>query len=98
MGRPPEGKAEKMFKDIGKKIDELLKDLNTAKDEAKVEYADRIEELKRNAEKLKSEFHHFKDTHKDRWEEAESSLEKAGKELIHAFESVFKKSDKQKKT
>ena len=89
-----QGKAEHLFKDIGKKIDELIEDLNAAKDQAKVDYADRIEELKRNAETLKGEFKNFKETHKDRWDEAEASLEKAGQELKNAFDAVFKKTGK----
>ncbi|UII32682.1 hypothetical protein LVD17_02385 [Fulvivirga ulvae] len=89
-----QGKAEHLFQDIGKKIDELIEDLKVAKDQAKVDYADRIEELKRNAETLKGEFKNFKETHKDRWEEAETNLEKAGQELKNAFEAIFKKTGK----
>ena len=89
-----QGTAEKMFKDIGKKIDELIQDLNEAKDQAKVEYADRIDEIKRNAETLKEEFFNFKETHKDRWEEAETNLEKAGRELKKAFDVLFSKKPK----
>lgn len=91
MEKESKGKAENLLKDIGKKIDELIEDLKVAKDQAKVDYADRIEELKKNAETLKGEFNTFKETHKDRWDEAEASLEKAGKELKNAFEAVFSK-------
>ncbi|MBL6445481.1 hypothetical protein JMN32_04130 [Fulvivirga sp. 29W222] len=89
-----QGKAEHLLKDIGKKIDELIADLKVAKDQAKIDYADRIEELKRNAETLKGEFKSFKETHKDSWDEAEKSLEKAGQELKNAFEAIFKKTGK----
>lgn len=91
MGRKSEGKAEKMFKDIGKKIDELLQDVHEAKEKAKVEYAEQIDELKRNGETLKKGIDDFRETHKDRLDEVESSLERAGRELKHAFEAAFSK-------
>ncbi|ELR71884.1 hypothetical protein C900_02259 [Fulvivirga imtechensis AK7] len=97
MGRKPEGKAEKMFKDIGKKIDELIQDLDKAKERAKVEYADEIEELKRNGETLKSGFNKFKENNKERWEDIEASLEKAGNELRNAFDAAFSKKSKTEK-
>lgn len=96
MKKKPEGKAEKMFTDIGRRIDELIRDLQGAKNQAKVDYADRIEEIKRNAETLKKEFTNFKETHKDRWEEAESNLERAGEELKKAFDALFTKRAKEK--
>ena len=80
-----------MFKDIGKKIDMLVADLKKAKDQAKIEYADELEELKRNGQKVKSEINDFKTKHKDKIEEVETRLEKAGTELKRAVEAVFKK-------
>jgi len=94
MGRKPEGKAEKMFKRLGKKIDELLGDIDQASDRAKEEYSDRFEELKRNKETLKKEFGDFKDKHKDKWTELESGLEKAGKEIRDSFNRAFSKDKK----
>ncbi len=91
MGRKPEGTAEKMFKRFGKKVDELLNDLDKASDKAKEEYADRFEELKRNKETLKQEFSEFKEKNKDRWDEIESGFEKAGREIKNAFTQAFKK-------
>lgn len=91
MGRKPEGKAEKAFKNIGKKIDELLADLRDASTHAEGEYSDRIDELKRSGEKLKEEFGNFKDKHQDRIDEVEANLKKAGEDLKNAFTSAFKK-------
>ena len=91
MGRKPEGKAEKAFKKIGKKIDELLADLKEAGSHAEEEYADRIDELKGSGEKLKEEFSNFKVKHQDRIDEVEANLKKAGEDLKNAFSSAFKK-------
>lgn len=96
MGRKPEGSAEKMFKRLGKRIDELVKDIEGATDRAKEEYADRFEELKRNKETLKNEFGDFKERNKDRWEEVETSFERAGQEIKNAFKAAFKKKETKK--
>lgn len=94
MGRQPEGTAENMFKRLGKKIDELLKDVEEAGDKAKDKYADRFEELKRNKESLEKEFSDFKNNNKGRWEELENGLERAGSELKKAFGKAFPGSKK----
>ncbi len=91
MGRKPEGKAEKAFKRIGKKIDELLADLKEAGSHAEGEYSDRIEELKKSGNKLKDEFSNFKEKHQDRIDEVETNLRRAGDDLKSAFNSAFKK-------
>ncbi len=93
MGRKPEGSAEKMFKNLGKKIDALIQELNETKNQAKEEYADNINELKRSGETLKKEFTDFKDNHKGQWEDVESSLKNAGEELKNAFDATFKNKD-----
>ena len=97
MGRKPEGKAEKMFKRLGKKIDELLSDVDKASDKAKEDYADRFEELKRNKESLKKEFGEFRENNKDRWDEIENGIERAGSEIKEAFSKAFKKKEDTKK-
>jgi len=97
MGRKPEGNAEKMFKRLGKKIDELLGDVEKASDKAKVEYSDRFEELKRNKETLTKEFGEFREKNKGRWDEIENGFDKAGKEIKAAFSNAFKKEEDTKK-
>ncbi len=91
MGRKPEGKAEKTFKKFGVKIDEMIADLQKLKEKARENYGDRFEEMDRNAEKLKDEFNQFKERNKDKWDEVEDKLEKAGKELAGAFKTAFSK-------
>lgn len=93
MGRKPEGKAEKMFKDLGKKIDKLIEELKVAKAQAGDEIDDRVEELKRNRDTLKDRFKDFRED--DRWSEVEKNLENAGKELKKAFKTTFAKKDKE---
>ncbi|MDH5474680.1 MAG: hypothetical protein OEX22_03210 [Cyclobacteriaceae bacterium] len=95
MGRNPEGKAEKMFKKIGKNIDKLLSQLDEAKGDAKVEYSDRIEELKRNGESLKEEINKFKTNHKEVFNDIEEGFEKVGKEIKEVVDKTFKKKKKE---
>jgi lysyl-tRNA synthetase class I len=82
-----EGKAEKFFKDFGKKMDQFLVELKDAGTRVEADMQDKYEELKVAAEKLKKEAEN-----KERWKEVENSLKKAGSELENAFKTAFKKS------
>jgi len=89
-----EGKAEKMFKDLGKKIDNFMEELNGASSNLKDEFSGRFEELKKSKDSLGDEFDSFKEKNKDKWAEVETSLDKAGEELKNAFQAAFSKSQK----
>lgn len=80
----------------GKRLDELMEDLNAFKDRAKVEYADEIDELKRNKDTIKDEFNEFRDKHSDRIDEIQSRLETAASEIGKAIEATFRKMSKEK--
>jgi hypothetical protein len=80
------GKAEKLFKNFGKKVDEFVAELNQAGERLNKDFEDRFEELKGSAEKLKKEA-----GNKERWKEVEDSLKRAGKELENAVKVAFKK-------
>ncbi len=91
MSTNPQGSAEKMLQDLGKRVDELIKDLHEAKDKAKVEYADQIDDLKKGRDKIQSEIDEFRERHKERFDEIETRLDAAGKELKKAFDAAFAK-------
>lgn len=80
------GKAEKFFKEFGKKMDQFMVELKEAGTRVETDMQDRYEELKVAAEKLKKEAES-----KERWKEVEASLKKAGEELNNAVKSAFKK-------
>lgn len=86
-----EGKAENKFKNLGKKIDEMMGDLADLRENMKDKYGDRWEEINRNKDKLESEISEFRERHKSRFDEAERSMEKAGAEIKNAFEAIFSK-------
>ncbi len=85
------GKAEKVLSDLGKKIDELIKNSFQEKGELKEEINNRIEELKRDKEKLESELKGFISRNEGKWKEAEIYLKRAAEELKKALEVVFQK-------
>lgn len=81
-----EGKAEKAFKNFGKKMDQFMTELNEAGIRLNKEAEQKFEELKKSAKKLKKEM-----DDKERWKEVEASLKKAGQELENAVKAAFKK-------
>jgi glucosamine 6-phosphate synthetase-like amidotransferase/phosphosugar isomerase protein len=83
-----EGKAEKFFKEFGKKLDQFLAELKVAGSRAEADMQEKYEELKDAAERIKKEAEN-----KERWKEVENSLKKAGVELENAFKSAFKKKE-----
>ncbi len=90
MEENQEGKAEKFFKDFGKKLDQFLVEVKDASTRVEADMQKKYEELKIAAEKLKKEAEN-----KERWKEVESSLKKAGAEMENAFKSAFKRKENQ---
>lgn len=89
-----ERKAGETFRDLGKKLDQMIADLDELKVNLREKYGDRWEEINRNKDKLEDEINQFKERHKDRFEEAETNLERAGREIKKAFEAIFAKKPK----
>jgi hypothetical protein len=86
MEQPNEGSAEKFFKDFGKKMDQFASELKDASSRAEVDLQKKYEELKVAAQKFKNEA-----GKKERWQEVEASLKRAGEELENAVKAAFKK-------
>lgn len=81
-----EGKAEKFFKEFGKKFDQFILEAKDAGNRAEADMRSKYDELKAAAERLKNEAND-----KERWKEVETSLKKAGAELENALKTAFKK-------
>jgi hypothetical protein len=86
-----QGKAEKSFRNFGKKVDGFIQEFQEAADKLEQEFKVKYEELKISAEKLKKEAEN-----KDRWQEVEQSLKKATDEVANAFKAAFKKREENK--
>jgi phosphoglycerate-specific signal transduction histidine kinase len=83
-----EGKAEKAFKDFGKKLDQFFGEAKEASTRVESDLKKKYEELKASAEKLKNDTEN-----RERWKEVEASLKKAGIELENAVKAAFKKKE-----
>ena len=89
MGRKPEGNAENMFKKFGKNVDSFISDLSDVKGNSNDEFKSRLEELKKSKDTLEDKFKGFKEENKDKWEDVQSELERAGQEFKKAVNNLF---------
>ena len=89
MGRKPEGNAEKMFKTFGKKVDSFISELSDAKENGGEEFKSRLDELKKSKDSLEEKFQDFRVENKDKWEDVQSELERAGEEFKKAVNNLF---------
>ena len=88
METDEEGKAEKILKDFGKRLDQFYGEAREAGTRVEADLRKKYEELKSSAEKLKTEA-----KNKERWKEVEVNLKKAGEELENALKAAFRKKD-----
>ena len=89
MGRNPEGNAEKMFKKFGKNVDSFISELSEAKGNSNEELKSRLEELKKTKDALGEKFKGFKEENRDKWDDVQSELERAGLEFKKAVNNLF---------
>lgn len=89
MGRKPAGNAEKMFKTFGKNVDSFISELNDVKGLSNEEMKGRLDELKKSKDALEEKFKGFKDDNKDKWEDVQTDLERAGQEFKKAVNNLF---------
>lgn len=82
--------VEDLFRDLGRKIDQLIEKGKQSSEEVRNDLDKRVEEIRKNKEKLEKDFKSFTGD-KDKWKAVESSLENAAKELRNALEIVFSK-------
>lgn len=81
-----DGKAEKLFQNFGKKVDKFIEELEEAGGKLNKEFDAKFNELREAADRVKKEA-----KSKERWDEVEKRLKKAGKEFENAFKAAFKK-------
>lgn len=86
MEEKESGKAEKFFKEFGKRLDQFMVEAKDAGTRIEADMQGKYEELKVAAAKIKKEAES-----KERWKEVEDGLKKAGEELERAMKAAFKK-------
>lgn len=82
--------VEDLFRDLGRKIDQLIERGKQSSEDAREELEKRVDEMRKNREKLENDFKSFTGD-KEKWKAVEKSLENAAKELKKAVETAFAK-------
>ncbi|UXP34077.1 hypothetical protein N6H18_08985 [Reichenbachiella agarivorans] len=88
-----QGQVEKILKELGKKIDELIKEAKGAKDEIRDEVEAKIKVLKKKRDNLEEEYADFKVKNESKWVEIKNHLSSAAEEIKLAAEAAFKKKE-----
>ncbi|PIB36295.1 hypothetical protein BFP72_13275 [Reichenbachiella sp. 5M10] len=86
-----QGQVEKILKELGHKIDQLIVDAKGAKDDIRDDVEVKIAALKEKKEKLETEYSEFKHKNEGKWEEIKNHLSSAADEIKQAAEAAFKK-------
>ena len=96
MDNEKTGKAEKVLKELGKSIDELIEKAKNSKGSLRKEMDGRIEELKRNKKTLESEFEKFRKDHSGDMDKFEKTVQKTAGEVKKSLENIFTRKKKDK--
>lgn len=91
MSTDHQGQVEKILKELGKRIDDLIIEAKGAKDEIRDEVEDKIKDLKQKKTKLDDEYQSFKEKNEGKWEEIKTHLGSAAEEIKMAAEAAFRK-------
>ncbi|MBU2885834.1 hypothetical protein KO507_08680 [Gilvimarinus agarilyticus] len=91
MSAEHQGQVEKILKELGKRIDDLIVEARGAKDEIRDEVEDKIRDLKSKKENLETEYSEFKEKNEGKWVEIKNHLSSAADEIKLAAEAAFKK-------
>ncbi|UXX80871.1 hypothetical protein N7E81_07130 [Reichenbachiella carrageenanivorans] len=91
MSTDHQGQVEKILKELGKRIDDLILEAKDAKDDIRDEVEDKIKELKKKKSKLDDEYQTFKEKNEGKWAEIKTHLSSAADEIKLAAEAAFRK-------
>ena len=86
------GKMEDYFSKAGRKIDELLSEINNSNISEKLELKDRLKELKRNKKSLESDFDKFRQDNQEVFKDIVHSFD----ESFEDIKNIFRKKNSQK--
>ena len=91
MGRKPEGKAEKLFKSLGKNVDSFISDIKDSEKLNRLNINERVAEIAKNKQTIEHHMSDFSHNAKSQWNNAKPNLERAGQELRKAINTMFSK-------
>ncbi len=81
--------AEKILKDLGKKIDDLVESAKNG--EIREDIDEAIEKLKKERDRFEEKMQDLKDKNEPRMQEAKVHLRSAMEEMNQAFQKMFRK-------
>lgn len=84
-----EEKTRAQLREWNAKVEELLARADQAKAEGKIQFHERVEELRAKREVLRDELDELKDASEDAWEGVRQKVDRARKELKSAVEGAF---------
>lgn len=87
------GKAEKLFSELGRKIDEILENSKESREELKKDLKVKLDEAKKAKEKLEEDFQEFASNKDGKWTIVRQHLDNALNEVKEAIDSIGKKKD-----
>ena len=82
-------KAEAELRAWNARIDELLAKAEAKKAEGKIEYYDKLEDLRDQRDSMKERLAELRDTSGDAWDDVKEGFEQAHRELSTAFHSAI---------
>ena len=82
-------KAEKILGDLGKKIDELIARAKTSEYVEKLDLDKRIEELKKNRDRLEEDINNFTQNSDEHWKNLEKRGQEVSNDIKDALDSIF---------
>ncbi|HYG38157.1 MAG TPA: hypothetical protein VD908_06040 [Cytophagales bacterium] len=91
MEKQEKGKAENLFSEIGRKIDEILENTKENREELKKDVKEKLVEVKKAKERLETEFQDFTSNRDGKWTQVKLHLDKALEEVKRALDSISKK-------
>jgi len=91
------GKAEKLMKELGVKIDELIAKGKDATSDIRDEIEDTAGDFKKARDRVEDVIINFREENQESIDEISYGLKKTGHGISKTFKSLFKKSKKSKK-
>lgn len=88
--------VENILSELGKKIDQLIDEAKEVGGKVAEEMESKVNDLKAQKEKIENDIKN-NTANNEKWEEAKSHLNTAADSLKKAFESFFKKDEKEAK-
>lgn len=83
--------AERILKDLGRKIDELVDKAKDATGDVREELDEAIEKLRKESLKFEDKVREARDRNEPKWQEAKVHLRSAMEEMNQAVQKMFRK-------